>query len=160
MSAIAELPDGRAVIAMRSGAIDTLELTEGATPKPLAEGFQRPAALAVRGDALYVSDIGTHQLVKVNLADGTKTIVAPDVHLGLALAMLPSGNLLVLERGLKRIVEIDAGSGATTEVATHLPIGWLPETSAPLNVGLTVDKNGAIYFSSDIDNSIYRLVKR
>ena len=160
VSAIVELPDGRVALAMRSGSISTLEATEGATPKPLAEGFQRPAALSTRGDSLYVSDIGAHQIVKVNLTDGAKTVVAPDVHLGLAMAMVTDDNLIVLERGLKRIVEIDVRTGAVTEIATHLPIGWLPETSAPLAVGLTVDTDGAIYFSSDIDNSLYRLTRK
>jgi glucose/arabinose dehydrogenase len=76
------------------------------------------------------------------------------------MATATDGNLIVLERGLKRIIEIDVRTGAVTGIATHLPIGWLPETSVPLNVGLAVGTNGAIYFSSDIDNSIYRLTKR
>ena len=61
-----------------------------------------------------------------------------------------------------RVIEIDPKSGKVTELAGDLPIGMaaapgMPPTNMPTGIG--VGKSGAIYFSSEIENAIYKLAK-
>jgi hypothetical protein len=59
--------------------------------------------------------------------------------------------------------QIDPLSGTVTEIAGNLPIGLagapggLP-TNIPTGVG--VGASGTIYFSSDIENAIYKVTKK
>ena len=70
---------------------------------------------------------------------------------------------MVAEVGAKRIVQIDPKNGAITEIAGDLPIGLagapggLP-TNIPTGVG--VGATGVIYFSSDLENAIYKVTKK
>ena len=54
-------------------------------------------------------------------------------------------------------------SSDITEIATNLPIG-LPATPGglPSNIptGVGVGATGVIYFSSDVENAIYKVVKK
>jgi hypothetical protein len=72
------------------------------------------------------------------------------------------GKLIVAEVGAKRIISIDPASGAVAEIAGNLPIG-LPAAPGglPSNVptGVGVGATGVIYFSSDMENAIYKVVK-
>ena len=67
------------------------------------------------------------------------------------------------EVGAKRLVSIDPQSGTVTEIVGNLPIGLpgapggLP-TNTPTGVG--VGASGTIYFSSDIENAIYKVTKK
>ena len=71
-----------------------------------------------------------------------------------------TANLIVAEVGVKRIVRIDPAKGTVTEIAANLPIG-LPAAPGglPSNIptGVGVGATGTIYFSSDIENAIYKL---
>jgi len=66
-------------------------------------------------------------------------------------------------RSAPNIVEIEPQTGKLTEIAGNLPIGLagapggLP-TNIPTGVG--VGASGTIYFSSDIENAIYKVVKK
>jgi hypothetical protein len=69
----------------------------------------------------------------------------------------------VAEVGAKRLIEIAPESGTVTEIATNLPIG-LPGTPGglPSNIptGVAVGASGVIYFSSDLENAIYKVAKK
>jgi hypothetical protein len=71
--------------------------------------------------------------------------------------------LVVAEVGAKRRVQINPKDGTVTEIAGNLPIGLaaapgdLP-TNIPTGVG--VGASGVIYFSSDVENAIYKVVKK
>ncbi len=79
------------------------------------------------------------------------------------IALTPDGKLIVAEVGAKRIVEIDPQTGKLTEVAGNLPIG-LPAAPGglPINIptGVGMGASGTIYFSSDIENAVYKVTKR
>jgi hypothetical protein len=77
--------------------------------------------------------------------------------------LVPDGKLIVAEVGAKRIVEIDPQNGNVTEIAGNLPIGLIGApgglpTYIPTGVG--VGAPGTIYFSSDIENAIYKVTKK
>ena len=71
--------------------------------------------------------------------------------------------MIVAEVGAKRIVEIDPQTGKLAAIAGNLPIG-LPAAPGglPSNIptGVGVGATGTIYFSSDIENAIYKVVKK
>ena len=77
------------------------------------------------------------------------------------IALTPDGKLIVAEVGAKRIVEIDPQTGKLTEIAGNLPIG-LPAAPGglPTNIPTGVAATGTIYFSSDIENAIYKVVNK
>jgi hypothetical protein len=67
----------------------------------------------------------------------------------------------VAEVGAERIVEIDPQNANVNEIAGNLPIG-LPAGGLPTNIptGVAVGSSGTIYFSSDIENAIYKIAKK
>ena len=79
------------------------------------------------------------------------------------IALAPDGKLIVAEVGAKRLIAIDPMAGTVTEIAANLPIGLagapggLP-TNIPTGVG--VGASGTIYFSSDVENAIYKVTKK
>ena len=79
------------------------------------------------------------------------------------IALAGDGKLIVAEVGAKRIIQIDPENGNIAEIAGNLPIGLkgapggLP-TNIPTGVG--VGASGTIYFSSDIENAIYKMAKK
>ena len=79
------------------------------------------------------------------------------------IAVAPDGKLVVAEVGAKRLVSIDPANGAVTEIAGNLPIG-LPAAPGGLlsNIptGVGVGASGVIYFSSDVENAIYKVVRK
>jgi streptogramin lyase len=114
-----------------------------------------------KGD-VFVTEAFAGQVSKVE-SNGEKTIIAKDLKMPEGIALTPDGKLIVAEVGAKRIVEIDPQNGNVTEIAGNLPIGLeaapggLP-TNIPTGVG--VGASGTIYFSSDIENAIYKVTRK
>jgi DNA-binding beta-propeller fold protein YncE len=111
---------------------------------------------------VYVTEAFSGQLSKVE-SNGEKTVIAKDLKMPEGIALAPDGKLIVAEVGAKRIVEIDPASGKIDEIVGNLPIG-LPATPGglPTNIptGVGVGASAVIYFSSDIENSIYKIAKK
>jgi sugar lactone lactonase YvrE len=129
----------------------------------LITGLEGPVGLVAgtSGD-VYVTEAFAGMVSKV-AANGEKTVVAKDLKMPEGIARGPDGKLIVAEVGAKRIVEIDPQGGAVRVIASDLPIGLagapggLP-TNIPTGVG--VGASGTIYFSSDIENAIYKIAKK
>jgi outer membrane protein assembly factor BamB len=129
----------------------------------LVGGLEGPVGLVggANGD-VYVTEAFAGQLSRIG-SNGEKTVIAKDLKMPEGIALTPDGKLIVAEVGAKRIVEIDPQTGKLTEIAGNLPIGLagapggLP-TNIPTGVG--VGASGVIYFSSDIENAIYKVVKK
>ena len=126
-------------------------------------GLEGPVGLAAgSGGAVYLTEAFAGQVSKVE-ANGEKTVIAKDLKGPEGIALAPDGKLIVAEVGAKRIVSIDPASGTVTEIAANLPIG-LPAAPGglPSNVptGVGVGATGVIYFSSDIENAIYKVARK
>jgi sugar lactone lactonase YvrE len=126
-------------------------------------GLEGPVGLvAGSGGTVYLTEAFAGQVAKVE-ANGEKTVVAKDLKGPEGIALSPDGKLIVAEVGAKRIVQIDPANGTVTEIAANLPIG-LPAAPGglPSNIptGVGVGATGVIYFSSDIENAIYKIVKK
>src|SRR6478672_5748938 len=125
--------------------------------------LEGPVGLAAgSGGAVYLTEAFAGQVSKVE-ANGEKTVIAKDLKGPEGIALADDGKLIVAEVGAKRIVSIDPASGAVTEIAANLPIG-LPAAPGglPSNIptGVGVGASGVIYFSSDVENAIYKVVRK
>jgi streptogramin lyase len=118
--------------------------------------------VAGAGGSAYLTEAFAGLVSKVG-TNGEKTVVAKDLKMPEGIALAPDGKLIVAEVGARRIVQIDPATGAVTEIAGNLPIGLagapggLP-TNIPTGVG--VGSSGTIYFSSDVENAIYKITKK
>jgi sugar lactone lactonase YvrE len=126
-------------------------------------GLEGPVGLvAGLGGTVYLTEAFAGQVSKVE-ANGEKTVVAKDLKGPEGIAVEPDGKLIVAEVGAKRIIQIDPANGTVTEIAANLPIG-LPAAPGglPSNIptGVGVGATGVIYFSSDIENAIYKVVRK
>jgi streptogramin lyase len=112
--------------------------------------------------SVYLTEAFSGQVSKVQ-SNGEKTGIAKDLKMPEGIALAGDGKLIVAEVGARRIVQIDPASGNVTEIAGNLPIG-LPGTPGglPTNIptGVGVGASGTIYFSSNIDNAIYKVTKK
>jgi sugar lactone lactonase YvrE len=126
-------------------------------------GLEGPVGLvAGSGGTVYLTEAFAGQVSKVE-ANGEKTVVAKDLKGPEGIALAPDGKLIVAEVGAKRIIQIDPANGTVTEIAANLPIG-LPAAPGglPSNIptGVGVGAMGVIYFSSDVENAIYKVTKK
>ena len=122
-----------------------------------------PAGLAAgAGGAVYLTEAFTGKVSKVE-SNGEQTVIATDLKMPEGIAVAFDGDLIVAEVGARRIVRIDPVKGTVTEIAGNLPIG-LPAAPGglPSNIptGVGIGATGTIYFSSDIENAIYRITKK
>ena len=129
----------------------------------LIGGLEGPVGLvgAPKGD-VYLTEAFAGLVSKVE-SNGEKTVVAKDLKMPEGIARTADGKLVVAEVGAKRLVEIDPESGKITEIAGNLPIGLVGAPGGlPTNIptGVGVGASGTIYFSSNIENAIYKVVKK
>jgi hypothetical protein len=75
------------------------------------------------------------------------------------IALDSRGQLLTIEFATRRLASIDPSNGKIVEIAGNLPIG-MHGPRPELGAGLTVGASGAIYLSSDVENSLYKLTKQ
>jgi len=129
----------------------------------LLGGLEGPVGMtAGPGGTVYLTEAFAGQISKVG-PNGEKTVIAKDLKGPEGIALAPDGKLIVAEVGAKRIIQIDPANGAVTEIAASLPIG-LPAAPGglPSNIptGVGVGATGVIYFSSDVENAIYKVVRK
>jgi streptogramin lyase len=126
-------------------------------------GLEGPVGLVggPKGD-VYVTEAFAGQVSKIE-ANGEKTVLARDLKMPEGIALAPDGKLVVAEVGAKRLVQIDPGNGTVSEIAGNLPIGLAAAPGGlPTNIptGVGVGASGTIYFSSDIENAIYKVTRK
>ena len=92
-----------------------------------------------------------------NCANGAVSVVHEGLDRPQGVAVAADGALLVVEAGRAQLTRVDPRRGAKSVIARGLPIGL--NVAASL-VGVAVGANGAIYVTSDIENSIWKLTPR
>lgn len=114
------------------------------------------------GDEFYVTEAFAGIVSRID-SNGQKTVIAKELKMPEGIARTGDGKLIVAEVGAKRLIEIAPESGKMTEIAANLPIGL---TGAPgglpthIPTGVAVGATGVIYFSSDLEIAIYKVVKK
>ena len=126
----------------------------------LADGLERPTGLVIGQDgAIFVAETGGGRVLKLGPADAPMTTLADGLERPEGIALEQGGdNVIVIEVGARRITRIEP-SGAKVVLAQDLPVGLSdgPSLFRGLAVGTTAT---TIYFSSDVDNTIYRLTPK
>jgi len=134
--------------------------------RTVASGLAGPVQMALgvgaNAGTVFISEAAGN-VVKVALADGAKTVIASGLALPEGLALTPWGSLVVAESAAGKLTEIDlsaAPNGKRRTVADQLPIGLSAGPGMPppyVPTGVSVAADGAIYFSADRNNAIYRI---
>ncbi len=147
---VAELGTGRVLASSAPGDYDVLAQ------------LAYPLGLAATEDDLWVTDwvLGAvYQLVQ----DGEPVMIpiAEGLQQPEGLAVLPDGNLLVVEAGLGRVSLINTGSGLVSPFVEGLKLGGLHLSGMPPSFifnGIAIsDRTGAIYVSGDQSDLLYRI---
>ncbi len=155
------LADGSLLVAeIATGNITQASGADFGTRKVVASGLAGPVQMTLgRDGALYVTEAAGN-LQKINLADGTKSMVASGLALPEGVAQTPWGTFIVAEAGTTRLVEIDPATKLLRTVAEKLPIGLSGGPGMPppyVATGVDVGADGTIYFSANRNNAIYRV---
>ena len=118
--------------------------------------------VAGAGGTVYLTEAFAGQVSKIE-ANGEKTIIAKDLKMPEGIALAFDGSLIVAEVGAKRIIQVDAVKGTVIEIAGNLPIGLTASPGIlPTNIptGVGIGMSGTIYFSSNVENAIYKITKK
>ena len=155
------LADGSVLVAeIATGSITKASGAEYATRVVVTTGLAGPVQMTLGLDgALYVTEAAGN-LVKVNLADGSKTVVTKGLALPEGVAATPWGTFIVAEAALGRLTEIDPATNQQRTVADKLPIGLSGGPGMPppyVATGVDVGPDGTIYFSANRNNAIYKV---
>ena len=158
------LGDGSLLVnELGTGSLVRVSGEHGADRTPILGGLAGPVGLvAASKSEVYLTEAFSGQVSKVE-SSGEKTLIASGLKMPEGIALAPNGRLIVAEVGARRIVEVDPTTGAITEIAGNLPIGLAGAPGGlPSNIptGVGVGASGTIYFSSDIENAIYKVVKK
>ena len=155
------LDDGSVVfIEIATGDVTRASGADFKERKVVAKGLAGPVQMVLGKDsALYVTEAAGN-LVRINMADGTKTVAADKLALPEGVAQTPWGSFIVAEAAARRLVEINPADGTRRTVAENLPIGLeagpgLPPPNVP--TGVAVGADGVIYMSADRNNAIYKI---
>jgi streptogramin lyase len=155
------LDDGSLVFAeIATGEVTRASGVDFKERKVIAKGLAGPVQMILGKDgALYVTEAAGN-LTRINLADGSKIVVADKLVLPEGLAQTPWGSIIVAEAAARRLVEINVADGSRRTVAENLPIGLeagpgLPPPNVP--TGVAVGADGVIYMSADRNNAIYKI---
>lgn len=169
-TAVVELPDERLVVAEAGSGKLLLVSPDGATRETLVEGLAAPAGLELGPAApegaedaareLFVTESATGVVSAVALASGARRVVVDGLSIPEGIDLASDGRLVVAEVGKRRLIVIDPDRGGVAELAGDLPIGLPAPAGAPpsyVTTGVAVAPDGAVYFSSDLENAIYRV---
>ena len=155
------LADGSLLVAeIATGNITQASGADYKTRKVVASGLGGPVQMTMGKDGgLYVTEAAGN-LVRINLADGSKKIITSGLALPEGVAQTPWGSFIIAEAALARISEFDPATGKLRTVADKLPIGLAGGPGMPppyVATGVDVAADGSIYFSANRNNAIYRI---
>ena len=154
--------DGSVIVAEQgTGSLLKVSGEHGENREVLISGLPGMSEMRPAGEgSVYLTDVTNGQLLEINLATGTKKIIAEGLDHPEGFDMAPDGSIVLAEVGKKRIVRINLESGSVTEIVHNLAIGFPTTGNMPpayITTGVGVSDSGAIYVSSDMNTAIYKI---
>ncbi len=145
-----------------TGRIIGLSRTDRDLRDIVADGLAGPVGLGWAGpDALFVTEHAAGTLLRINLEDGSRTVISNTVSEPEGLTVLADGRVAVVEVGRRRVVAIDPTTGVSEVLAVELPVGTrvarAPE-SIYVPSGIAEGADGSLYLTSDQDNSVLKIL--
>ncbi len=145
-----------------TGRIIGLSRTDRDLRDIVADGLAGPVGLGWAGpDALFVTEHTAGTLLRINLEDGSRTVISNTVSEPEGLTVLADGRVAVVEVGRRRVVAIDPATGVSEVLAVDLPVGTrvarAPE-SIYVPSGIAEGADGSLYLTSDQDNSVLKIL--
>jgi sugar lactone lactonase YvrE len=156
------LPDGSILAAEQGkGRLVLISQKDDGERRIVAVGIEGIAAMRPHtADEVYLTDIARGELLRVNITSGEKTVVVGGLHQPEGFDVAPDGTIVLAEVGKKRVIRIDPVSGAISEIARNLAIGYPAAEGTPsvyITTGVGVSPSGAIYVSSDVNTALYKI---
>jgi hypothetical protein len=149
-----EMTNGDLVVA-QGGALVSIDARD--QRKTIAENLGRVQSLWLAGDrGICFLNVDAGEIVHIDFANGAKRVIASNLKTPQGLVVDSRGQLITVEFDSKRLLSIDPESGKATEIASGLPINFRDSERAERAIGLTIGGSGAIYMTSDVENSIYK----
>jgi sugar lactone lactonase YvrE len=151
-----ETANGDIVVAdTGNGRVVRITGPEPADRTVLASGLAAPTGLALAPNgALYVTETGGGRVLRLG-TDPTRppTVFAVGLSQPEGLAARPNGDVVVMETGAKQLTVLS--SAGATVIAKNLPVHLSDGPSLYRGVAASAT---AIYFSSDVDNTVYKVL--
>jgi DNA-binding beta-propeller fold protein YncE len=161
---VLELEDGSILVAQLMGGLTRLSGDDYSVKEKLPVTLAGATCLADAGDgSIYVTESFGGRVSRVDLETNERTDVATGLKLPEGVDVAPDGRVIVAEAGLSRVIAIDPGTGEIEVVKENLPIGLTPPPGLPgswIATGIAVSDSGTIYFSSDKETALYRIIER
>ncbi|KAA0693415.1 hypothetical protein DT594_13525 [Halopseudomonas laoshanensis] len=156
-----ELPDGSIVVSeLASGSLVHLSGAELDNKRTLADGLQGPVQMILGQDGqIYLTEAAGF-LTRVDPASGEVKRVAERLLMPEGLAQTADGNFVIAETAAQRLIGLNVETGERSTLAENLPIGFpagpgMPPSGIPTGVAVAAD--GTVYFTSDVDNGLYKI---
>jgi sugar lactone lactonase YvrE len=157
---VLELADGSLLVAQAEPG-EIVRVAPDGERRTVASGLDEPVALASGGaERAWVALRGSGGIEEIDLRSGASRVLARGLDDPEGLAIGPRGQLYVTEASARRISRIDPEDGRREVIASDLPIGrdMGSGLAGPgLPSGIAVASDGSVYFSSDVEGSLYRL---
>lgn len=156
-----ELADGSIVVSeLATGSLVHLSGDKLEQKRTLAEGLQGPVQMILGKDRqIYLTEAAGF-LTRVNPDSGEIERVAEGLLMPEGLAQMANGDFVIAETAAQRLISLNTETGERKTLADNLPIGFpagpgMPPSGIPTGVAVAAD--GTVYFSSDMDNGLYKI---
>lgn len=157
---VLELEDGSLLVALAEPG-EIVRVASDGERRIVASGLDEPVALAsTGGESAWIALRGSGGIDEIDLRNGASRALIRGLDAPEGLAIGPRGRVYVTEAGARRISRIDPEDGRREVIASDLPIGRELESGLAgpgLPSGIAVASDGSVYFSSDVEGSLYRL---
>ena len=157
---IAMLKDG-SLIVLESNSKKVLHVSRDGERTTIADGFTFPAGLTMTDDNIaFVTDATEGTVSSIDIRTGKVDTISREFKMPEGIAILPNGNLAVVDSSTKAVYELDLVSRETNLILTDADIGLAvlpPQPDAWIFNGIASGSDGTLYLPSDVNTSLIAL---
>lgn len=155
------MDDGSLLVAeIATGSLLRMSGADYKTRQVVASGLAGPVQMVLAKDGSVVMTEAAGNLVRIDLANGAKTVLASGLAMPEGVSQTPWGSFVVAETADRRLTEIDASGGGKRTIAENLPIGLEGGPGMPppyMITGVAVGDDGTVYLGADRINGLLKI---